>query len=139
MDLRSMTLLQPEAVIAARVPVAGIANLADLIKRIVHGSETVGAAQGLVVAIIVKPGSLMRVWCELVPEPDRTSESALEKELGKAVAPEASDVVAFAMHFARGPVEIPQIPRAWREVAAAQGQPVRIPDAIVAALWPDAG
>lgn len=86
---------------------------------------------------MVKPGRLMRVWCELVPEPELAVTAALEGHLRGAAAPEVSDVIAFAIYFARGPVEIPPVPRAWREVAS-PGLPVRIPEGIVASLWPDA-
>lgn len=136
MDLQSMALLQPENVISTRVAVTDLGTLGTTLKTVVGRSEKTAGAHGLVVAIIIKPGRQMRAWCEFVPKSEHSAVTALEEELRTVAAPQVSDVIAFAMYFARKPVEIPQIPLAWRQVAPPE-QSVRIPEGIVAGLWPD--
>ena len=109
-------------------------------------------AQGLLIVVGLKPGKRSRIWCEsaLSGNIDPEAIKTLERELAILPAPEVRGPVAFAvqMRLLGREVEVqrssaddakgfPEFPKRWAELAARRGQPLKIPEDVFRALWPD--
>ncbi len=133
--MRSVTLLQPESEIEARTDVEQLSVYIEELQLIVLTSWP-AEVQGAVLAAAVRPGREARVWIETLPE-SLEHDATLSQSLSDVEGPVVTDVVSFAMYFSRGSIELPQLPRAWRDVAAASTQALQLPDGVLRELWPE--
>ena len=99
-------------------------------------------ACGVMIAVVLKPGKLTRVWCEAVD--GSLSDDTLKKlseELGKIPPLEVKDgPVAFTLKgtlWDRKVKEFPEFPKAWAEAISASGKPYTSLDELVKIIWPD--
>jgi hypothetical protein len=121
---------------------------ADYIKRldktassVLAGSEKQDAC-GLLIAIGIKPGKKVRVWCEAV-------EGSLSDELLNKLAVELEKIptleikkgpVAFALSGAlwgRAVRELPRMPSSWAKASAASKKELSVPDGLFKVIWRD--
>jgi hypothetical protein len=97
-------------------------------------------AKGLLVAVGVKPGKNVRVWCDPVDgEIPAETLAKLERKLGEvpAVAVRRGPI-AFALEiklWGQQPKNFPEAPKAWVDAAKKAKEPLTIPDSLFKVVW----
>jgi hypothetical protein len=122
--------------------------LSDYVDRLTEAVSSVLAryygldARGLLIAVGVKPGKRVKIWCEAFEGemPDATL-AELEAKLESVVpADPKNGPIAFRL---AGPIcgrtvkSHPEFPEAWGRVSALAGKKVRLPDGLFKVIWPD--
>lgn len=99
-------------------------------------------ADGLLVAVGVRPGGKSRAWCE--PVGGDVPPATLDKLAAALAKVEPVRVkggpIAFAMELGLGgrmPAEFPVMPRAWTEAAKRSKEPPTVPDGLFKVIWPE--
>jgi hypothetical protein len=136
----AIIMLQNDAVMNKRVP--GIEEMGRYLKGVreafAQAYATVRTPETLSAIVAVKPGKKARLWLisSLENPPDRTD---LTARFETVPVPEVKEgPVAFAIRFTIAgakPAKIPLLPPEW--MAAFDGQPAMMPDAITAYIWKD--
>lgn len=140
-ELRNLRLYQKESELEGRIDVDALADFAKQLQAD-FANDAGGIApkvEGVLVAVAIRPGRRQRVWCELVGNSSQTVTPKLEKRLSSARPPEAKALVAFGLNFVRegrNPI-LPELPHAWNEIAIERGRTLKVPEEVVAALWPE--
>jgi hypothetical protein len=144
--LNSIRLYLPDEKMKQRI--GDVTALMGYLKALQGEAETFWSASdgpcanGILVAVGVKPGGKSRVWCEAVG--GEIPAAMLEKfcvalEKVKAIEVKGGPI-AFAMELglrSEMPSEFPVIPQSWTEAAKATGEPLLIPDALFEVIWRD--
>jgi hypothetical protein len=99
-------------------------------------------ARGLLVAVGVKPGGKVKVWCEaLEGEMPEATLLRLKAELEKVPAIKVDKgPIAFALAETVGDKQVkdfPRIPSAWQKAADASNMSLSIPDELFKIIWPE--
>lgn len=99
-------------------------------------------ARGLLIAVGVKPGKKVKVWCEAVEgEIPEMILRKLEAELEKIPTLDIKKgPIAFSL---AGPLwnrtvkEFPKLPDAWMKACSSSGKDTTVPDGLFKIIWPD--
>lgn len=139
----SVVLLQPEQMVAARVPDAK--SLADYISGVLqavdHTVQTTkhGPVGGFIV-IAVKPDEKAKVWLDMKPVLDRPTARALTDAAEAAPVLSVSGTVVFALKIGlwggAEPKTITPAPAEWMQAIHKAGRPMEATQ-LVESLWPD--
>jgi hypothetical protein len=144
--LNSVRLYLPDAQMEERVGDVGpLANYLKALQREAaafwNGSPRT-AAKGVIVAVGVRPGGKVRVWCDAVggDVPADTLEklrAALEQVQPVAVK---GGSIAFALELGlwdQMPSEFPVMPEAWTAAIRNTKEPLLVPDGLFKVVWPE--
>jgi hypothetical protein len=146
-DINQLRLYVPIAELRKRVG-ADTQPLADYVKALQKAAarclekEDLPRSRGLLIAVGLKPGKKVRLWCESVEGemPARVLRK-LERELARVEAIEVKGVMAFGLEMkVRGhkAKKYPTFPEAWLQAALrSKAKVLSPPDELFKVLWPD--
>ena len=138
-----VVLLMPDQEVGDRVDAAALAAQVHGILLEIAGLFARGEIRvaPIGVFVAVKPDQRSKIWVEGIEGALAAEDVALIERRASAVsAPQVRGAIAYACAFPRkgahaaGP---PPLPQAWKAAAQAAAQPLRIPDGMLAAVWPD--
>jgi hypothetical protein len=148
-QLGQVRLYQPDAILKERLPEP--AKLASYCKTLTWvGTEYFGrlgqdfGSMGILIAVGIKPGQRIRLWCEQVdgdipPDVWQVFVELLEGA-GQNVLPAVSGPVACALEclLGAGPsTGFPLGPSIWAEAARTAGRDFQIPDTLFEVVFPE--
>jgi hypothetical protein len=148
--LGALRLYQPDSTLQERFP-GGVADLAAYCKTLTWvGTEYFDrlgqefGSMGILIAVGIKPGKRIRLWCEQVDGDITTDVWQVLVELlegaGQNVLPVTSGPVACALEclLGAGPSSgFPVVPSIWQEAGRSAAKRLVIPDDLFEIVFPD--